>query len=102
MLRGAGSLTRPGRSDQRLLGERPLGTEVADPHFRGRLARVLAGLLVEGKPDRFELLRRELELGLALPDLLGVEPGLVPVVDRGQYEAGLVGIQQRDRGGLAS
>src|ERR1700761_1525019 len=69
---------------------------------REALARVPLPVGLERLADRLVLLGRELEFGFALAHLLGVEAGLVTVVDRGEDQPRSVGIEQRDRGGLAA
>ncbi len=89
--RGLGNQVEPvlagGGADQRLLGEGPLRSEIGDAHPPDAvpLAGLLAPVGLERAADRLVLLGGELELGLALAHLLGVEAGLVAVVDRGQH-----------------
>src|SRR3954469_21627083 len=52
--------------------------------------------------DRLPLLGRELDLGLALVQLLDVEAGLVAVNDRRDHDARLVRVEQRQRARLVA
>ena len=79
------------RVEQRLVAEGALGPEIADAHARRaprRRARGAAPL-----PPR----ARAAAPAAPRDDLLGVQPRLVAVVDRGEHDARAVGVEQRDR-----
>src|SRR5918997_1428995 len=55
-----------------------------------------ADLAREREPDGLRLLRRELELALAGVHLLAVDPGTLAVGDRGENDAAVAGVEQRE------
>src|SRR2546423_10055467 len=59
-----------------------------------RSASGIAGGL-ERRVDRLALLRRELQLGLPVPDALDVHARLLAVEDRGDDHARALGVEQR-------
>ena len=93
-------------AQRRGLGEGPFGTQVADTHRQLSSPSRPAGPArrrrgpVQREPHRLALLGRELELRLAVADLLGVQPRGVAMVDRGEHDAGAGRVEQRDRGRL--
>src|SRR6185312_5453925 len=84
-------------ADQRLMRERALGAEVAGAHPAGLRRAGGAAVALEREPNGLVLLGRELELGLSLVKLLGVEPRLIAVMDRRQHQPRALGVEQCDR-----
>src|SRR5829696_2099891 len=68
----------------------------------GSVERDGADLARQGEADGLGLLGGELELALAGVDLLAVRPGGLAVGDRGEHDAAVAGVEQRERGRLVA
>src|SRR5688572_17185808 len=90
------ALRAPGFSP---LGEDPQGNLAPGPAFPS-VERDGAELAREGDADGLGLLGGELELALAGHDLLAVHARGLAVGDRGQHDAAVASVEQRQRGRL--
>ena len=94
------------RGAQRRLAERP--RRARGSRRASRVTRLTARCSASGtsprerRAQRLLLLGRERHGAAPVDDLLGVEPRLVAVVDRGQHDPGAAVVEQRDRRRLAA
>src|SRR4051794_7842169 len=92
--RGTSSATGPHRKGF----ERPdAPASAAGARRRPSVQRDGADLAGQGDADGLRLLGRELDLAFAAVDLLAVQPGGLAVGDRGEHDAAVVRVEQRER-----